>query len=38
MVVNQQDAPVTCNSGIRFSTNWSILLVPIALNRALNGV
>ena len=38
MVVNQQDAPVTRNSGIRFPIGWSILPMPIALNRAFNGV
>jgi hypothetical protein len=38
MVVNQQDAPVTRNSSLRFPSGWSILSVPIALNRAFNGV
>ena len=38
MVVNQQDAPVICNSGIRFPIAWSIVTLPIALNGAFNGV
>jgi hypothetical protein len=38
MVVDQQDAPVIPNSGIRFPISWSILSMPIALNRAFNGV
>jgi hypothetical protein len=38
MVVNQQDAPVIRNNGIRFPISGSILPMPIALNRAFNGV
>ena len=38
MVVYEQDAPVTCNSGVGLPISWSILRVPIPFDGAFNGV
>jgi hypothetical protein len=38
MVVNQQDAPVTRDSGVGLPISRLLLSVPIAFNWAFNGV